>query len=77
MSTYTVIIIAQRQQLERPGHVALIVPEAHGAKAVRDTAGLIIHPVTSQAGSDNFRRKVPNAWWTGARFREFAIWLHD
>lgn len=71
------VIIAQRKQLERPGHVAIIVPEVPGTEAVRDTAGLVQRPVTSQAGSENFRRKAPNAWWTGAQFREFALWLHS
>jgi hypothetical protein len=71
------MIIAQRKQLERPGHVAMIVPEGPGTEAVRDTAGLVKRPLTSQAGSDNFRRKAPYAWWTGTQFREFSIWLHD
>jgi hypothetical protein len=71
------MIIAQRKQLERPGHVAMIVPETPGAVAARDTAGQVSRPVTSQAGRENFRRKAPKAWWTGAQFREFALWLHD
>lgn len=71
------MIIAQRKQLERPGHVAMIVPEVPGTEAVRDTAGLVKRPLTSQAGGDNFRRKAPGTWWTRTQFREFSIWLHD
>lgn len=71
------IIVAQRTDLEKPGHIQIIAPE-HGAhQAKRNSAGNVTLPLQSNAGSTTFTYGFlgNSAWWRGASFRDFAFWV--
>lgn len=71
------IIVARRKEDGRSGHIVMVVPETAQETARRDTAGNVIAPLQSQAGSRNFQygRGTAN-WWNGEQFAEFAFWIH-
>ena len=69
------VIVAQRKDLGRSGHIVAVVPENDKARATRNRAGRVLHPVESQAGTKNFRFKVGNSqWWQQDKFRSFGFW---
>lgn len=69
------IIVAQRQDLSRSGHIVAVVPEHDGFQAKRNSAGEVLQPLESQAGATNFRFKVGNRhWWQQDKFRSFGFW---
>jgi len=69
------IIVAQRRDLNRSGHIVAIVPEHDGMRAKRNSQGEVIQPVESQAGSRNFRFGVGNRqWWQDEKFSSFGFW---
>ncbi|MEO7993517.1 MAG: SH3 domain-containing protein [bacterium] len=69
------IIVAQRKELERPGHIVAVVPEIPSHQAIRvDEA--VTTTLQSQAGATN-RAYSTMRWWTAAKFRKFGLWLHD
>lgn len=69
------IIVAQRSDLNRSGHICAVVPENAAHHAKRDRQGQVTVPLQSQAGSTNlqFGGRV---WWTGRQFRKFSFWIH-
>ena len=71
------IIVAKREDTNRAGHIAAVIPETDRANAARSRSGLVLRPLQSQAGSQN-RAASPgtNAWWLGARFEFFSFWRH-
>jgi hypothetical protein len=70
------LIIAQRSQLNAPGHVSIVAPENESNLAVR-TGGVVTVPLQSQAGAKNFRfGAATGRWWTQGKFRDFAFWTH-
>jgi hypothetical protein len=71
------LIVARRKQDGKSGHIVSVVPETETARAKRNSAGEVTHPLQSQAGNVNFRRgtSTPN-WWKGDQFAESAFWLH-
>jgi hypothetical protein len=71
------ILVAKRRDNGKPGHIVAVAPEHDDVQAVRSSAGLVLHPVESQAGSKNFRYVVKKkAWWKQSRFESFAFWCH-
>ncbi len=71
------IVVAQRTDLNRSGHIAAVVPESETVRAERSDAGEVKVPVQSQAGQQNYRASTaPGRWWTSARFRAFSFWRH-
>ncbi len=71
------LIIAERKQNGRSGHVAMVVPETIRHSARRNAAGEAIAPMQSQAGAVNFRYGTSTAgWWKDAKFSDAAFWVH-
>ncbi len=71
------IIVARRKIDGKSGHIVAVVPESDENKAKRDSAGRVIGPLQSQAGSVNFRyRASTNEWWKGEQFADSAFWIH-
>jgi hypothetical protein len=61
------VICAQRQQLDKSGHIALVVP-ASSITAV---------PLQSQAGRINYSSsRKPGRWWENPQFQAFGFWTH-
>lgn len=71
------VVCAQRADLNRPGHIAVIVPEDRGHRAPRRRDGTVAAPLLSQAGATNFRfGGTPPGFWTSPKFRDFGFWVH-
>ena len=68
------VICAQRAELNRSGHISVVVPETQAHRAVRD-GSTVIRPLQSQAGRANFKYSALH-WWTQAKFRQFGFWGH-
>ena len=71
------IIVAQRTDLNRSGHIVIVVPEiaSASAKRVNDRVQL---PLQSQAGATNSCCACGTTrWWAGQQFRSFGLWIHD
>jgi hypothetical protein len=71
------LIVARRKEDGLSGHIVVVVPETNEHRARRNTAGEVIGPLQSQAGTTNFRYATgkPN-WWKDERFADSAFWLH-
>lgn len=70
------IIVAQRRDRNRSGHILAVVPENGGHKAVRRN-GKVTRPLQSQAGVVNFRFGAGSRrWWLDSKFRSFSFWRH-
>ena len=72
-----VVVCAKRVTTNRPGHICAIVSETDSFKAKRKSDGSISAPLQSQAGSNNYKYKAANQWWTSSRFQSFGIWVHE
>lgn len=71
------VIVARRVDLNRPGHITVVVPETGDARAVRNAHNEVLRALESQAGTRNVLRAPPaSAWWQGRRFQAFAFWRH-
>jgi hypothetical protein len=71
------IICAQRKDLNRSGHICVVVPE-RPPDAAKRTAGSVNLPLQSQAGTRNFCYSCGTSrWWAGDQFRAFGFWVHD
>lgn len=71
------IIVARRKEDGKSGHIVAVVPETADFRAKRDSAGSVVAPLQSQAGTVNFRyRASPNEWWRGGQFADSAFWIH-
>ncbi len=69
------LVVAQRRDLNQPGHIVAVVPETGPHQAPRRAGGAVAAPLQSQAGRRNAAYLVsPTAWWAGAQFRRFAFW---
>jgi hypothetical protein len=70
------IISAQRQNLNRSGHIVCVLPEAEGHGAER-TGGRVIAPLQSQAGATN-KRYFASDWWVqrASEYRAVGFWYH-
>lgn len=68
------IISAQRINLNRSGHINVVVPE-HGQNRASRAGSMVTRPLQSNAGTDNYTVGVrANAWWRSANFRAFGFW---
>ncbi|MDO8431543.1 MAG: hypothetical protein Q7S58_03945 [Candidatus Binatus sp.] len=71
------LIVARRKEDGPPGHIVVVVPETEENRAQRNDIGEVIAPLSSQAGSINFRYGLGRpGWWNSERFAESAMWLH-
>lgn len=70
------LIIARRRDLNRSGHVSVVIPEHDTAMARRDRDGCVTRPVESQAGTRNHCVIVHQGspWWLHERYQSFAFW---
>jgi len=72
------VICAQRKQLDKPGHIAAVVPEAAPLFVAERNGTQIRLPLQSQAGARNFCFScVPGKWWEGAQFQAYGFWIHS
>lgn len=72
------IVCAQRKDINRPGHIAAVVPESTKRRAVRRSNGKVVTPLLSQAGVTNYQfGGTPPGFWTSERFRDFGFWVHE
>jgi hypothetical protein len=71
------LICAQRTDLQAPGHITAVVPEAAGHAAAR-RGGRVAIPLQSQAGSRCYQFGcAPPAWWNASKYRESGFWHHQ
>ncbi|MBT8369415.1 MAG: glycoside hydrolase family 19 protein [Deltaproteobacteria bacterium] len=71
------IIVAQRKDRNRSGHITAVVPEHDNFKAARNPSGEVLRPVESQAGVKNHRFVTKTrAWWVESRYESFGFWRH-
>jgi hypothetical protein len=71
------VIVARRKEDGRSGHIVMVVPETDADTARRNSAGEVIAPLQSQAGTTNFAYSTGKQnWWNGEQFAEAAFWLH-
>lgn len=72
------VVLCCRKKVEAsPGHIAVVAPETSTTTALRDAAGDVVVPVTSQAGAKNFKLGVTTSWWTASDMAEWGLWIHD
>jgi hypothetical protein len=72
------IICAQRNDMEKPGHIQVIAPEHGTHVAKRSPAGKVTQPLQSNAGSTNFTYGfLGSNWWQAAMFKQFGFWTND
>jgi hypothetical protein len=70
------ILVAQRVNMNNPGHIVAVVPETEAFKAKRNNAGTVAVPLQSQAGRINKKYTAGNLWWEDkTRFKKFGFWL--
>lgn len=70
------VIVARRINLNRSGHITVVVPETDTAQALRSNGGRVTQPLQSQAGSVNFARKPSDYWLKPNQFSAFGFWTH-
>lgn len=71
------IIVAQRKDLNRSGHITAVVPEHDDFQAARNPSGEVSRPVESQAGVQNHRFVTKaKTWWVEPRYESFGFWRH-
>lgn len=71
------IIVAQRINLNRSGHILAVLPESGDHKALR-SGQIVLSPLQSQAGSLNKKYFTNNNWWINpGKFRKFSFWFHE
>jgi hypothetical protein len=69
------ILVAQRINMNNPGHIVAVVPETSIYSSKRSN-GVVVVPLQSQAGRNNKKYSVPNIWWEDkTRFKKFGFWL--
>lgn len=66
------ILVAQRTEMNQPGHICAVVPETASHKAVRKNKEVVV-PLQSQAGAENYRYGAV-VWWTHSRYRKWGMW---
>lgn len=72
------IICAKRRDTRFSGHITVVVPETGTNHADRQ-AGVVIHPLQSQAGARNrkYFSKEVGAWWKWQKFSSFVFFYHS
>jgi hypothetical protein len=72
------IIVAQRINLNSPGHIVAVIPENADHKANRSASGEIIAPLQSQAGATNRKIFSGSRWWDNpGKFGKFGFWVAE
>lgn len=73
------VIVADRLQQGRPGHISVVVPETAQHRAVKDADGHVLLPLQSQAGLRCVRYgTLGRAWWNDEAFAdEDGFFVHD
>jgi len=72
------IIVGQRINLNRSGHIVAVVPEKELLKAQKNVDNKTISPLQSQAGSNNKKYFTGNNWWLNPnKFRKFGLWVWE
>jgi hypothetical protein len=72
------IIVAQRINLNSPGHIVAVIPENTDHKANRSATGEITAPLQSQAGATNRRIFSGARWWDNPKkFGKFGFWVAE
>lgn len=73
------LIVADRLEPRRPGHVTVVVPETASHAAVRDADGNVLYPLQSQAGAVNHNYStIGRAWWNDQKYAdEDGFFVHD
>jgi hypothetical protein len=70
------ILVAQRVNMNNPGHIVAVVPETMSFNAKRNNGATVIVPLQSQAGRNNKKYTAGNIWWEDkTRFKKFSFWL--
>lgn len=70
------LIVARHHRADSSGHIAVIDRETENLQARREE-GKVLRPITSQAGRENFRRRVPDrVWWALPPHAEWSAWIH-
>ena len=71
------VIVAQRTDLNRSGHITIVVPE-RPPEAAKRTGAAVQLPLQSQAGTKNSCYSCGTSrWWAGDQFRSFGLWTHE
>lgn len=71
------IIVAQRINLNRSGHIVAVVPEDHSNFAKR-SGEKVTSPLQSQAGINNRKYFTGNNWWEySSKFRKFGFYTFN
>jgi hypothetical protein len=71
------IICAQRNDMEKPGHIQIIAPE-HAGRAAKRIGGKVTQPLQSNAGATNFTYGfLGSNWWQASSFKQFGFWSND
>ena len=72
------LICARRGDEGKSGHIAVVVPETTGQRAIWE-ARKVAAPLLSQSGVASFKyRRVPQQWGSDAQvFAEHAVWVDD
>ena len=72
------LIVAQRSDLNSPGHISAVVPEHKNYRARRNSQGVVLRPLESQAGRTNYRYVTKSsAWWTAGQYGTFGFFRHS
>lgn len=74
------VIVAQRTNLNRSGHIQIVAPEHGDQQALRRADGTVALPLQSQAGTRNFRYGFlgRSAWWANpTQYRKHGFWTHQ
>jgi hypothetical protein len=73
------VIVADRLEVGRPGHITIVVPETAAHQAQRDADGNVLFPVQSQAGAVNHNYStIGKAWWNDQKFAdEDGFFVHS
>jgi hypothetical protein len=69
------IIVAQRIDLNRSGHIVAVIPETAMQQGKRFD-NKVLSPLQSQAGVTNKKYTTGNNWWENpGKFRKFSFWV--
>lgn len=71
------IIVAQRINMNNPGHIDAVVPETSSLSAKR-AGDTVLSPLQSQAGAKNKQYYTGLNWWEDTtRFKKFGFWVQS
>ena len=71
------IIVAQRRDANRPGHITAVVPEHENFAVSRKVSGELLSQLQTQAGTTNHCFFTGNAWWRRDRYHAFSFWCYE